>query len=349
MQNKKLIIALISAVCVLSIVVLTLFFVHANSHKVKLLNVFKNNKLGFIDRKGKVVVPYKYQILGQVQEGLAVACENFKCGFIDKKGNVKIKFEYDEAYSFVNGLAVVRKDDKCGFINKKGKLVIPMDYISADNFTQGKAPVCRDIGQCGYVNKLNMEVIPFEYDKVTSFVNGVANVEKDGNWGAINTRGKIVIPIDYEALGVLAGDKISACKIMPNINNAIRCGYIDKKGNEVLPFKYIWTVDFSEGIGAVQGSDTRWYYIDENGENIFGKSYSIASGFSEGLAEICVNPTTCGFTDKYGEPVISVKYSATSSFKDGIAAVLLNNKWGFIDKRGKTVIPFEFDWTGLVF
>lgn len=54
-------------------------------------------------------------------------------------------------------------------------------------------------------------------------------MEKDGNWGAINTRGKIVIPIDYEALGVLAGDKISACKIMPNINNAIRCGYIDKK------------------------------------------------------------------------------------------------------------------------
>ena len=90
MQNKKLIIAVATSICVLLIVVLTLFFVNTNSHKVKLLNVCKNNKWGFIDRKGKVVVPYKYQILGKVQEGLAVACEDFKCGFIDKKLNVNM-------------------------------------------------------------------------------------------------------------------------------------------------------------------------------------------------------------------------------------------------------------------
>ena len=29
--------------------------------------------------------------------------------------------------------------------------------------------------------------------------------------------------------------------------------------------------------------------------------------------------------------------------------VCKDNKWGYINKNGKVVIPFEYDWTGLVY
>ena len=39
-----------------------------------------------------------------------------------------------------------------------------------------------------------------------------------------------------------------------------------------------------------------------------------------------------------------VKYQNIYNFSDGVAKVLLNDKWGFIDKKGKVVIPFMFDF-----
>jgi WG containing repeat len=33
------------------------------------------------------------------------------------------------------------------------------------------------------------------------------------------------------------------------------------------------------------------------------------------------------------------------SFSEGLAAVKLKDKWGYIDKMGKTVIPFQYDGT----
>ena len=180
------------------------------------------------------------------------------------------------------------------------------------------------------------------------FVHGLGNVQADKLWGAINKNGEIIIPPNYNMLGYLSHNMISACQYIDNIH-AERCGYIDKHGDTVIPFKFLWADDFSEGIGAAQGSDTKWFYINDKGERLFNKSYSITSAFSEGLAEVCVNYTKCGFIDKKGNPVIDLKYTSTSSFDDGLAAVLLDGKWGFIDKKGKKVIPFIYNKTGMVF
>ena len=41
--------------------------------------------------------------------------------------------------------------------------------------------------------------------------------------------------------------------------------------------------------------------------------------------------------------LISPKYEDAKIFSDDLAAVKQNGKWGYIDKTGKTVIPFQFD------
>ena len=60
-----------------------------------------------------------------------------KLGFIDKTGKLVIDLgeEYDEAFPFQEGRARVRKDRSYGFIDTEGKLVIPCEYASCyENF-----------------------------------------------------------------------------------------------------------------------------------------------------------------------------------------------------------------------
>lgn len=64
-----------------------------------------------------------------------------------------------------------------------------------------------------------------------------------------------------------------------------------------------------------------------------------------------------GYFDRYtGEAVIPAQYTHAWIFSEGLAAVVLNNKVGFIDRQGKTVIDFKFPYVkdnkkqiGLVF
>jgi len=51
-----------------------------------------------------------------------------------------------------------------------------------------------------------------------------------------------------------------------------------------------------------------------------------------------------GFVDKSGKEVIPFKYDEAHRFFGGeLASVKLNSKWGFVDKTGKEVIPFKYD------
>lgn len=60
---------------------------------------------------------------------MAVAKKNEKFGFIDKKGKFIIPNKYIEAYPFVNGIALVRLDNKkFTFINIKGENILKNDY-----------------------------------------------------------------------------------------------------------------------------------------------------------------------------------------------------------------------------
>ena len=63
--------------------------------------------------------------------GLSCVKQNGKYGFIDKKGKVIIPFQFDDAESFSDGLAKVRQNDKYGFVDKEGKVVVPFLFDAA--------------------------------------------------------------------------------------------------------------------------------------------------------------------------------------------------------------------------
>lgn len=80
----------------------------------------RNQKIGFIDNTGKVVIPLKYDVASDFFDGLAMAAVNDKGGFIDKTGEIIITFKYNGALPFENGFALVRSGNNFFYVDKIG-------------------------------------------------------------------------------------------------------------------------------------------------------------------------------------------------------------------------------------
>jgi len=62
-------------------------------------------------------------------------------GFIDLKGRQVIPFKFEKVHKFSDGLAAAQSNGVWGFIDKTGKWVIPPQYENVDSFSEGLACV----------------------------------------------------------------------------------------------------------------------------------------------------------------------------------------------------------------
>ena len=100
-----------------------------------------DDKYGFMDKAGKLVIDTKYDRAEDFLDGLARVSINDKWGFIDKSGKVIIKIKYDEANDFLDGFARVKLNDKWGFIDKNGEIINEIRYDKVMGFSDGLAQV----------------------------------------------------------------------------------------------------------------------------------------------------------------------------------------------------------------
>jgi hypothetical protein len=125
----------------------------------------------YINRKGIILVrPFLFDNgPDYFEEGLARFTHEGKIGFFDRRGKVVIKPNFDFAAPFHEGLAAFCEGcmgrmrgehrfwegGKWGYINRKGNIVITAQFDSATNFEKGQAEVVRE-GKSIYINKKGM-------------------------------------------------------------------------------------------------------------------------------------------------------------------------------------------------
>lgn len=121
-----------------------------------LCGVSKNNKWGFIEINGKLIIPFKYDHINPLRDGFALV-------------NTGGKYEtVDQGIEFKGG--------KWGYIDKTGKEVIPLNYNAAKEFSDGLAAIMSG-EKWGFIDGTGKVVIPIIYDWIrTSFINGTAEV-----------------------------------------------------------------------------------------------------------------------------------------------------------------------------
>jgi len=98
---------------------------------------------------------------------------------------------------------------------------------------------------------------------------------------------------------------------------------------------------FSEGYAAVKRGK-KWGYINVKGEEIIPCSFDYADIFSEGLAAVSKDGKW-GYINTKGEEIIPCSYDNIRAFGDGLAAVFQDGKWGWINTKGEVVIPIKIE------
>lgn len=141
------------------------------SFKSGLCWVKLDNKYGFINGKGEMVVPAEYDFASDFSNGLALVnkgrrvSENIedyipgKYGFIDSTGKLVVPLQYSRAENFNDGMALVEINDKIGFIDTTGKLVIPaIYYVGGLYFVDGKVEVEDEEARSFFIDKTGKEI-----------------------------------------------------------------------------------------------------------------------------------------------------------------------------------------------
>jgi hypothetical protein len=286
---------------------------------------YKNiDKYGYIDKTGKLVIPFQFPQAGDFSEGLAWigvdadgngSVDTY--GYIDRTGKTVIPARFDKAGSFSNGLAPVEINAKWGYIDKQGQVIISPRFDAANEFSEGLAVVGQDTqnpdypyqSKYGYINKKGRLVIPLKLSIAKSFSEGLAAAEFASNntKGYINKKGKLAIK--NQKLDTYYAGSFSSGLALAELNNgacsaANYCdySYINKAGKTAIASpggesSYTGAQTFSEGLAAVAtgggGRDaggwypaTNWGYIDKNGKFVIPPQFGDAGSFSEGLAPV---------------------------------------------------------------
>ncbi len=117
-------------------------------------------------------------------------------------------------------------------------------------------------------------------------------------------------------------------------------GFIDYKGNIIIPDTFDKAEDFSEGLAQVEIKG-KWGFINKKGELVVKPVYKSVHRFSGGRAAVELNGKR-GYIDSKGTIVIPLIFDNARYFKDGGAWVLLKGKWGYINKNGNFIIQPGF-------
>jgi hypothetical protein len=342
---------------------------------------FENNKYGYLDKSGKIVIPFQYDDASNFKDGLAKVALNKKYGFIDITGKQVVPLKYDEAEDFENGYARVKAYGegmkfKWGFVDKSGKEVIPIKYDEVRNFTEGLAAV-KTNDSWGYIDITDKQIILSMYKYAYDFSEGLAAVAINFEFGFIDKSNNWIIPAKYTGVGSFRN---GYAPVAIRQHPYKKWAYIDKTNKAITKFEYDYAYSLYDGKAQVEQNGKKFYLADElfmtkanlsQMEKVFDPQdgmqlvmdkatskfgyltlndlvaipliYQSASFFGNGLAPVNFNGHKM-YINKAGKEIINAdKYIYTQIFYKGFAVVKNENKmYAFIDTLGNPATDFIY-------
>ena len=267
--------------------------------------------------------------------------------------------------NFQEGVAKVRTiGDSIAYLDTSGHFTITprKDFDVAGDFKNGYAWVGKYFGDTllyGFIDKAGKMVIPCQYKKVEPFYNHLAIVYSDQEgWQVIDTSGKKVMSdsllITEEPVWE-AGEVKSLQGIEPpHFHEGLmlcqkdgKFGYMDATGRLSIDCRYLQAYGFTDGV-ALAALDTVANWLPDNQKD------KDANTLLSTLDSLYLNLPSGAPTykwrliDKSGTIISTIDSSLQPDIRRGFQEGLLafqdaQNKWGFMNTKGKVVIPARFD------
>lgn len=235
---------------------------------------------GVINNNGKLIVPFKYNDI-VINEFIAyVENDERKFKLINTSTGLLSKAEYDELFFFGDNILVLENSKNVKIINcnLNNKVVFEANKYDKRNYGITGVEVDRNfdllyIGgrpdgplytNVAVLNKTGEFLVPIgRYNKISKFQNnGLAEVGKNDKYGLIDLNAREILSPTYAIIYSFQGEKLA---LVQNFSN--RYGYINEKGEEVIPAIYLDARSFENGTAVVM-KKRKYFRIDENGKKV---------------------------------------------------------------------------------
>ncbi len=296
-----------------------------------------------------------------------------KYGFIDTLGNWVIIPEYDDASVFSEGFASVCKNDSCFYINKEGQKASRHFFEETESYKDGVAIVKKD--NLYYLINRSGQYISKGYQDINESSNNLFVCKSNNVYGAINTKGEIIIPFTYTKLGKFKNNFAyylsSKYGLVDIYNNALQAQWdwisdvdtnsivVVKQKNQfglmtineqvILPAEYDYIAPNQNEIYLVVKNNLYGFYnskekcfvtaIDYDYNPAFPTSY-----YTNGKSFKLIQDDEVALVDANGRYSINFEtYTNLFFAKCDIIRIQKNNKFGFVDRKLKALTPVEFE------
>ncbi len=226
------------------------------------LLIFEENQLfGLMRKNCSVAVPAIYEIIGELSSNRSLVALEDKVGYIDGTGKVVIEMNYQyfpncsKRGTFRSSYALVMKGGKFGAINEQGKTVLGFNQTqigmikSLTAFSKGSL--------WGFKDLTGKVLINPAYDYAESFQSGIAIVEIAGKQGVIDSKGVFLLPVNYSEVSRLTNDLLL-------VSDGDLFGIYSNQGKEVVPVRYRRiTQRIDEFFILMNDNDVHYFLISE--------------------------------------------------------------------------------------
>jgi hypothetical protein len=248
-----------------------------------------------------------------------------------------------------------------GYVDAEGKEVIVPHFDSAgyaDAATGYERVVIND--KWGLVDLQGKEVLPLRFDLILDGHHVaddiIALARKGTKWHWFDKKGKKVVP-DYVR-------QAKARNLTPKrFSDTYSYGYVNEHDAVVIPPRFDEAKDFDEHGLALVRLGEKWGWINRKGKIAIPLRFDVAAGFdvdARGLARVGIGESCAGdfegytgerhsrlcrwgFVDIRGREIIPLRFDEIGEFDDrGLAVVSRAGKWGIVDIRGGEIVPARF-------
>lgn len=250
---------------------------------------------GYINRDGEWVIERQFEDVKDFSAGLAGVEKDRLWGAVDKKGVVKMPFNYldigtahevnPDAEDHAVLLPFKEESGKWGFkdFGPHGKGDIPAKYVDVKNFNDGLCPVFNG-SLWGYIDNTGAQVIDYKFISASVFQNRVAECVMGDDFLWVDQIGTMAKKSRLDSNRLF----FDGLALQQKRGKFV---FINRTGKRSFRKKFRFADNFSEGLAVVQPVDSdKRGFIDKRGEMVVPPIYDDARAFSEQLAAVRVDP-----------------------------------------------------------
>jgi hypothetical protein len=232
---------------------------------------------------------------------------------------------------------------KWGYINEKGNFILPPKYEMARDFQENGLAIVQLNNLTGIINNDGYFIVKPKYETISPFSEGRATAIDEKGFKVLDESGKEITSKAYSFIGDYQEGRAVAANT--NEHGEYLYGYLNRRGNEVIPLSYESARDFKDGKALVKMKDGNYALIDLTGKVLYSYSYPFVDDYGEGMLAFRKSMDgKWGYMDEAGKVLIEPQFSGTQPFVEERAIVNDENyNYGLIDKQGKFIIKPNYN------